>query len=258
VLSLRPQQLVPIIRSCPAVVAFCEASRGGGHNRGFFNTTSWFVPAGLSCVIRAAASDGRRQQERKEQARCGRKRRWVCGGLHARLGLYYLFKNAKLLCIHVHATHVSCRYFSCPLGRQAIIRVLGGKMEQNGHAMAQSRARGWAAEVPAPNASGSSTSVSPSAPQNCHNFLLNLTDPPRIPQNTDALLKHAQLPGLDGRTSADFSGVRVLIPLCGDTPALKFFAELGCHVTGVELVPTVRPAPSHRPRACLTRHTPGS
>jgi hypothetical protein len=83
-------------------------------------------------------------------------------------------------------------------------------------------------------------------PPNCPNFLLNLTDPLPYLQNTDALFKHAQLPGLDGRSSADFSGVRVLIPLCGDTPALKFFAELGCHVTGVELVQTVRSSPSHR------------
>ena len=59
-------------------------------------------------------------------------------------------------------------------------------------------------------------------------------------QNTDGLFKHAKLPGLDSRSSADFRGVRVLIPLCGDTPALKFFAELGCDVTGIELVQTVR------------------
>lgn len=46
------------------------------------------------------------------------------------------------------------------------------------------------------------------------------------------------MPGLGSRSSADFRGVRVLIPLCGDTPALKFFAELGCDVTGIELVQT--------------------
>ena len=59
-------------------------------------------------------------------------------------------------------------------------------------------------------------------------------------QNTDGLLKHANLTGLHGRSSSDFRGARVLIPLCGDTPALRFFAELGCHVTGVELVQSVR------------------
>jgi hypothetical protein len=58
-------------------------------------------------------------------------------------------------------------------------------------------------------------------------------------QNTDGLFKHAKLPGLDGACSADFRGLRVLIPLCGDTPALKFFAELGCHVTGIDLVQKV-------------------
>jgi hypothetical protein len=58
-------------------------------------------------------------------------------------------------------------------------------------------------------------------------------------QNTVGLFKHAMLPGLDTIGDAAFRGVRVLIPLCGDTPALKFFAELGCHVTGVELVQSV-------------------
>jgi hypothetical protein len=60
-----------------------------------------------------------------------------------------------------------------------------------------------------------------------------------INQNTDGLFKHANLPALGSVGKLAFRGVKVLIPLCGDTPALKFFAELGCHVTGVELVQTV-------------------